>query len=194
MIAANPDVADKIRDGKVAAVGALIGQVMREMKGQADAATVRELILEQARPVLTAASGIGSAYSRAGRGRDLPAGAATLPAVTTARRPAWRAAVAVVVLLAVGLGVALGVGSALGISAEPVAGMDAVPARGRHGRARGASADDRGRRRAADRAHHGRPRRALGCRGVRPEPARQRHPDAAARQRRPRRRHLPPRR
>ncbi len=35
---------------------------------------------------------------------------------------------AVVALLAVGLGVALGVGSALGISAEPVAGMDAVPA------------------------------------------------------------------
>ena len=36
VIAANPDVADKIRDGKVAAVGALIGQVMREMKGQGD--------------------------------------------------------------------------------------------------------------------------------------------------------------
>ena len=35
---------------------------------------------------------------------------------------------AVVALLAIGLGVALGVGSALGISAEPVAGMDAVPA------------------------------------------------------------------
>ena len=35
---------------------------------------------------------------------------------------------AAVALLAVGLGVALGVGSALGISAEPVAGMDAVPA------------------------------------------------------------------
>ncbi len=35
VIAANPDVADKIRDGKVQAVGALIGQVMREMKGRA---------------------------------------------------------------------------------------------------------------------------------------------------------------
>ena len=58
----------------------------------------------------------------------LPACVVTLPAVTTARRPAWRAAVAVVALLAVGLGVALGVGSALGISAEPVAGMDAAPA------------------------------------------------------------------
>jgi len=44
-IAANPDVADKVRDGKVAAAGALIGQVMKEMKGQADAAKVRELIL-----------------------------------------------------------------------------------------------------------------------------------------------------
>ncbi|GGF39670.1 aspartyl/glutamyl-tRNA(Asn/Gln) amidotransferase subunit B [Marmoricola endophyticus] len=46
-IAANPDVADKIRDGKVAAAGALIGAVMKQMKGQADAARVRELILEK---------------------------------------------------------------------------------------------------------------------------------------------------
>ena len=45
VIAANPDIADKIRDGKVQAVGALIGQVMKATKGQADAATVRELIL-----------------------------------------------------------------------------------------------------------------------------------------------------
>ena len=45
-IAANPDVADKIRDGKVAAAGALIGAVMKEMRGQADAGRVRELILE----------------------------------------------------------------------------------------------------------------------------------------------------
>ncbi len=44
-IAANPDVADKIRDGKVAAAGALIGAVMKEMRGQADAGKVRELIL-----------------------------------------------------------------------------------------------------------------------------------------------------
>ena len=47
--------------------------------------------------------------------------------MTTARGPAWRAAVAVVALLAVGLGVALGVGSALGISTEPVEGMTATP-------------------------------------------------------------------
>lgn len=45
VIVANPVVADKVRDGKVAAAGALIGQVMKEMKGQADAAKVRELIL-----------------------------------------------------------------------------------------------------------------------------------------------------
>ena len=46
-IEANPDVADKIRDGKVAAAGALIGAVMKEMRGQADAGRVRELILGQ---------------------------------------------------------------------------------------------------------------------------------------------------
>ena len=45
VIDANPDVAAKIRDGKVQAAGALIGQVMREMKGQADAGKARELIL-----------------------------------------------------------------------------------------------------------------------------------------------------
>jgi len=44
-IAANPDVADKIRDGKVAAAGALIGAVMKDLRGQADAGRVRELIL-----------------------------------------------------------------------------------------------------------------------------------------------------
>jgi aspartyl-tRNA(Asn)/glutamyl-tRNA(Gln) amidotransferase subunit B len=46
-IAANPDVADKIRNGKVQAAGALIGQVMKAMRGQADAGRVRELILER---------------------------------------------------------------------------------------------------------------------------------------------------
>ncbi|MBB1512662.1 Asp-tRNA(Asn)/Glu-tRNA(Gln) amidotransferase subunit GatB [Tessaracoccus sp. MC1627] len=47
VIAANPDVAAKIRDGKVAAAGALIGQVMKAMRGQADAGMVRELILSK---------------------------------------------------------------------------------------------------------------------------------------------------
>nr|CAA9356281.1 MAG: Aspartyl-tRNA(Asn) amidotransferase subunit B @ Glutamyl-tRNA(Gln) amidotransferase subunit B [uncultured Nocardioidaceae bacterium] len=46
-IAANPDVSAKIRDGKVAAAGALIGAVMKEMRGQADAAKVRELVLSR---------------------------------------------------------------------------------------------------------------------------------------------------
>ena len=44
-IADNPAVADKIRDGKVAAAGALIGAVMKELGGKADAGQVRELIL-----------------------------------------------------------------------------------------------------------------------------------------------------
>ncbi len=47
VLAANPDLVEKIRGGKVAAAGALIGQVMKAMKGQADAARVRELILER---------------------------------------------------------------------------------------------------------------------------------------------------
>ena len=46
VITANPDVAAKIRDGKQAAAGALIGQVMGRMQGKADAARVRELIME----------------------------------------------------------------------------------------------------------------------------------------------------
>ncbi len=46
-IAANPDVAAKVRDGKVAAVGPLVGAVMKATRGKADAARVRELILER---------------------------------------------------------------------------------------------------------------------------------------------------
>ena len=46
VIARNPDVVAKIRGGKVQAAGALIGQVMKEMKGQADAARVRSLLME----------------------------------------------------------------------------------------------------------------------------------------------------
>ena len=46
-IAANPGVADKIRGGKLAAAGALVGAVMKATRGQADAARVRELILEK---------------------------------------------------------------------------------------------------------------------------------------------------
>ncbi len=47
VIAANPDLVEKIRGGKIQAAGALIGQVMKKMAGQADAARVRELILER---------------------------------------------------------------------------------------------------------------------------------------------------
>jgi len=45
-IADQPEVAEKIRQGKTQAVGALIGAVMRELRGQAEAARVRELVLE----------------------------------------------------------------------------------------------------------------------------------------------------
>jgi len=46
-IAANPEVAAKVRGGKIAAVGKLLGDVMQATGGQADAATVRELILQR---------------------------------------------------------------------------------------------------------------------------------------------------
>jgi aspartyl-tRNA(Asn)/glutamyl-tRNA(Gln) amidotransferase subunit B len=46
-ISANPDIVDKIKSGKVQAAGALIGSVMKQMRGQADASRVRELILEK---------------------------------------------------------------------------------------------------------------------------------------------------
>ena len=47
-LASQPDVLAKIREGKVQAAGAVIGAVMQAMKGQADAARVRELVLERA--------------------------------------------------------------------------------------------------------------------------------------------------
>ncbi|MFZ3500545.1 Asp-tRNA(Asn)/Glu-tRNA(Gln) amidotransferase subunit GatB [Streptomyces sp. 5.8] len=46
-IAGNAGIADKIRGGKIAAVGALVGAVMKTTRGQADAARVKELILER---------------------------------------------------------------------------------------------------------------------------------------------------
>jgi aspartyl-tRNA(Asn)/glutamyl-tRNA(Gln) amidotransferase subunit B len=45
-IAANPDVADKVRSGKVQAAGVIVGAVMKATGGKADAARVRELTLE----------------------------------------------------------------------------------------------------------------------------------------------------
>ena len=46
-LAANPDVADKIRGGKVQAAGAVVGAVMKATRGQADAKRVRELVMER---------------------------------------------------------------------------------------------------------------------------------------------------
>jgi aspartyl-tRNA(Asn)/glutamyl-tRNA(Gln) amidotransferase subunit B len=43
--AAQPETAQKVRDGHIPAAGALIGAVMKDTKGQADAAKVRELLL-----------------------------------------------------------------------------------------------------------------------------------------------------
>ncbi len=44
-LADQPDVADKIRGGKVQAAGAIVGAVMKATRGQADAAKVRGLLL-----------------------------------------------------------------------------------------------------------------------------------------------------
>jgi aspartyl-tRNA(Asn)/glutamyl-tRNA(Gln) amidotransferase subunit B len=46
-LASQPDVADKIRGGKVAAAGAIVGAVMKSTRGQADAGKVRSLLLER---------------------------------------------------------------------------------------------------------------------------------------------------
>ena len=46
-LADNPDVAEKIRGGKVQAAGAIVGAVMRATRGQANARRVRELIMER---------------------------------------------------------------------------------------------------------------------------------------------------
>jgi len=46
-IAANPDVVARIRSGKVQAAGVLVGAVMKATGGKADAARVRELIMDR---------------------------------------------------------------------------------------------------------------------------------------------------
>lgn len=46
-LAAQPDVAEKIRSGNLGPVGAIIGAVMKATRGQADAGRVRELVLER---------------------------------------------------------------------------------------------------------------------------------------------------
>ena len=45
-LGAHPDIVAKIKGGKVQAAGALVGAVMKATRGQADAARVRELIME----------------------------------------------------------------------------------------------------------------------------------------------------
>ena len=47
-LAAQPDVLDKIREGKVQAAGAIVGAVMKATQGQADAGRVREIIFARA--------------------------------------------------------------------------------------------------------------------------------------------------
>ncbi len=47
-LAAQPDVIEAIREGRMQAAGAVIGAVMKAMKGQADAARVRELLVQRA--------------------------------------------------------------------------------------------------------------------------------------------------
>ena len=46
-LAAQPDIAEKIRGGKVQAAGAIVGAVMKATRGQADAKRVRELVIER---------------------------------------------------------------------------------------------------------------------------------------------------
>ncbi|WP_124711608.1 Asp-tRNA(Asn)/Glu-tRNA(Gln) amidotransferase subunit GatB [Gordonia insulae] len=44
-LAANPDIAEKIRGGKVQAAGKIVGDVMKATRGQADPARVKELVI-----------------------------------------------------------------------------------------------------------------------------------------------------
>ena len=46
-LAKAPDVAAKVRAGKVQAIGPIVGAVMKTTRGQADAGRVRELVLER---------------------------------------------------------------------------------------------------------------------------------------------------
>ena len=46
-LAANPDVAEKVRGGKVQAAGAIVGAVMKATGGKANAARVREIVMER---------------------------------------------------------------------------------------------------------------------------------------------------
>jgi len=47
VLAAQPDIVEKIRSGNLGPIGAVIGAVMKATRGQADAARVRELVVER---------------------------------------------------------------------------------------------------------------------------------------------------
>lgn len=49
-LAAQPDVAEKIRGGKIAAAGAVVGAVMKATGGKADAKRVKEMVLARCSP------------------------------------------------------------------------------------------------------------------------------------------------
>ncbi|MFE3291174.1 Asp-tRNA(Asn)/Glu-tRNA(Gln) amidotransferase subunit GatB [Rhodococcus sp. NPDC059234] len=44
-LAANPDIAEKIKSGKVAAAGKIVGDVMKATRGQADPAQVKDMVI-----------------------------------------------------------------------------------------------------------------------------------------------------
>ncbi|NTW39493.1 MAG: Asp-tRNA(Asn)/Glu-tRNA(Gln) amidotransferase subunit GatB [Cellulomonadaceae bacterium] len=46
-LATQPDIAEKVRGGNLGPIGSIIGSVMKATRGQADAARVRELVLER---------------------------------------------------------------------------------------------------------------------------------------------------
>jgi aspartyl-tRNA(Asn)/glutamyl-tRNA(Gln) amidotransferase subunit B len=46
-LAAQPDIAAKVRGGNLGPVGSIIGAVMKSTRGQADAGRVREIVLER---------------------------------------------------------------------------------------------------------------------------------------------------
>ena len=46
-IAANPDVVEKVKEGKLQALGPILGAVMKETQGKADAGKVRSLVLKE---------------------------------------------------------------------------------------------------------------------------------------------------
>ena len=46
-LAANPDVAERLRGGDMKPIGVIIGHVMRETKGRADGGEVTRLVREQ---------------------------------------------------------------------------------------------------------------------------------------------------